>query len=516
MNNTPAGEPAKSETARILLVEDDDGVALLLQTMLSRWRYGAFTIRRSASLAAALREVAQGGIDLVLLDLGLPDSQGFETFVSMHAAVPRLPIIVLTGWDDEQLATDTVHQGAQDYIVKGKTDAASLARAIRYAIERCRAQQALAEEHDLLRSVMDSIPDQVYLKDINSRFVSVNPEMVRFFGAASCDEIVGKCDFDFLPHELAVQFLAEEQALLHHDQPCVNREAAVTDFAGNTRWMLTTKVLLRDRHGSVTGLLGINRDITERKCAHDLLRQAHEELLATQMQLIQAAKMQLVGQLAAGVAHEVKNPLAIALMGLEYLSRTVAAGDEHVGMVVRDTMDAILQADSVVRGLLDFSAPTTLDLKPQDLNAIVEHSLHVVRHEAQKWRVTSQMDLGPDLPHLPLDRSKIEQTLVNLCMNAIQAMPSGGILRVRTRARLLDAGVTEAIADVEDSGPGIRDEDLARIFDPFFTKRQQGKGTGLGLTVAKRIVELHGGTIGISNRPEGGARVTVTLRTGGG
>jgi PAS domain S-box-containing protein len=254
-------------SCRILLVEDNAGDALLLQEVLSGARCGSFHFRRSDCLAAALREVDRGEIDLVLLDLGLPDGQGLDTFVRMHAAAERLPIIVLSGQDDEVLANAAVQKGAQDYIVKGQVDGASLARAIRYALERCRVQQALADGHDHLRSVIDNLPDQVYLKDRDSRFVSVNPVTARFFGAATPDEVIGKSDFDYFPHALAAQFFAEEQALLQCGQACVNRETAVTDFTGNTRWVLTTKVPLRDQAGNVRGIVGINRDITERKQA---------------------------------------------------------------------------------------------------------------------------------------------------------------------------------------------------------------------------------------------------------
>jgi PAS domain S-box-containing protein len=515
-------EPVKANPIRILLVEDDDACALLIQNLLTRWRYDAFSIRRTDCLAAALRETAIGDIDLVLLDLGLPDSRGLDTFVRMHAAAARVPIIVLSGLDDETLGTATVQQGAQDYIIKGQAPelGASLVRSIRYAIERCRAQQALADEHDLLRNILDNLPDQVYLKNKEGRFVAANPATFRFFGASAFNEIIGKSDFDFFPHELADQFLSEEQGLLQRDQPCVNREAAITDAAGHPRWLLTTKVLLRDHAGNFQSLLGINRDITELKRAEDQLKQAHADLIkthealaATQMRLIEAAKMESVGQLAAGVAHEVKNPLAIALMGLEFLSNTVATNDAQVATAIQDTKEALLQADYIVRELLNFSAPAHLEMKLQDLNVMVEHALRLARLEARNRQVSVYMDLGQNLPLLPLDRIKIEQVFLNLCMNAIESMPEGGTLLLKTRSQPLETGGTEVIAEVEDTGPGIPDGNLPKVFDPFFTKKQMGKGTGLGLSVAKQIIELHGGTIKIGNRPEGGARVTITLRT---
>jgi DNA-binding NtrC family response regulator len=148
VSDAPSTADAKPDTVRILLVEDDDGSAVILQKMLARWRFGAFSVLRAANLAAALALAGRERIDLVLLDLGLPDSQGPDTFGRMLAGAAPAPIIVLTGADDEDLGTAMVRQGAQDYIAKGQVDSASLARAVRHAVERCRAQRELAEEHD--------------------------------------------------------------------------------------------------------------------------------------------------------------------------------------------------------------------------------------------------------------------------------------------------------------------------------------------------------------------------------
>ncbi len=146
MSDTPTIEREQSGGIRILLVEDDDGCALLLKTVLTRWRYGAFTIRRAETLASAVLMVAEGGVDIILLDLGLPDSHGVNTFARMHTAAGQVPIVVLSGSDDEELATSMIKQGAQDFIVKGTAvDGSSLARTIRYAILRCHASRVGCE-----------------------------------------------------------------------------------------------------------------------------------------------------------------------------------------------------------------------------------------------------------------------------------------------------------------------------------------------------------------------------------
>jgi len=238
-------------------------------------------------------------------------------------------------------------------------------------------------------------------------------------------------------------------------------------------------------------------------------KRAEEELRATQLQLMQSAKLESVGRLAAGVAHEVKNPLAIIQQGTAYLSQASFATDEDtVALVLEKMENAVNRADGVVRGLLDFSAPTSVEVRPAELNAVVEQSLLLVKHELVKAHVSVDKVLGENLPLLKLDRHKIEQVFVNLFMNAIQAMPEGGMLTVKTATKKLTElgsdvgrrktdgfriGETLFVVEVEDTGTGIPDEELVRVFDPFFTTKRTIKGTGLGLSVTQKIIELHRG-----------------------
>jgi signal transduction histidine kinase len=183
---------------------------------------------------------------------------------------------------------------------------------------------------------------------------------------------------------------------------------------------------------------------------------------------------------------------------------------------MQDLQDAIARADHIVRGLVDFSTMTTLNSEKQDLNAIVEHSLSLVGHELSRSRIATAKELGSDLPPLWLDTIKIEQLFVNVFMNAIHAMPQGGVLTVKTFLKPTANGEQTVVAVVEDTGHGIPEDKLTKVFDPFFTTKPVGKGTGLGLSVARGIVELHGGTIQVGNRPEGGAKVTITFNPNGG
>lgn len=249
------------------------------------------------------------------------------------------------------------------------------------------------------------------------------------------------------------------------------------------------------------------------------LEESLRQLQEAQLQLIQAEKMESVGRLAAGVAHEVKNPLAILMMGTEYLARNMTHDSAALQATLQDMTYAVQRANTVIKGLLDFSVSKKLSLAEESLSTIVEQALVLVKHELTRHHVAAVTQLSPEMPPVPLDRQKIEQVLINLLLNAISAMPAGGTLTVRTALRGSTApfspAAPTAVVEVEDTGTGIPEDCLSKVFDPFFTTKPVGQGTGLGLTVAKKIVDLHGGTIGLRNRPRGGAKATVTLPING-
>jgi signal transduction histidine kinase len=248
--------------------------------------------------------------------------------------------------------------------------------------------------------------------------------------------------------------------------------------------------------------------LVEKRTA-ELVR-AIRELRETQLQLIQAEKMESVGRLAAGVAHEVKNPLAVIQLGLDYLDKALDSSAEDDRMEVVEEMDeAVKRADTVVKGLVDFSRSQKLDMESQALNAVLEESLRMVRHELTKNKIELQENLAGGLPDLMLDRSKMQQVFINLFMNAIQAMERDGVLSVDTHFRAEGDGDPAVVALVEDSGPGIQEDVLHKIFDPFYTTKPVGHGTGLGLSVVKNIIDLHGATLSVRNRDEGGASFEI-------
>ncbi len=404
---------------------------------------------------------------------------------------------------------------------------------IRDITARKTAEEKLLKSEAFYHSLVESLPQHIIRKDLNERFTFANQKFCQLVGKP-LEQIVGRTDFDFFHPDLAVKYQNDDRHVIKTGKIF---EAIEVNQApgGERRYVNVIKSPIHGPTGDIIGIQGIFWDITERmraeddlRKAHSDLRKSHAEVKAAQLQLIQAAKMESIGTLAAGVAHEVKNPLATLTMGLNYVEKNAGGGDPNMPMVLAEMRDAIGRADKITRGLLDFSASRQLDVAAEDLNRILEQTLLLMRHELNKQKIGLVTQFAPALPRVSIEKNQIQQVFVNLFMNAIHAMSDGGTLTVRTsKTRIVRStheegsrtsnqfflGDTVVLVEIEDTGPGISQENLAKIFDPFFTTKPTGVGTGLGLPVTKKIVELHGGTIEITNRRErSGVRVAVMLR----
>ena len=257
--------------------------------------------------------------------------------------------------------------------------------------------------------------------------------------------------------------------------------------------------------------LTVTRD--ELAVSNERLRESFEELKQAQMQLIQKEKMESVGRLAAGVAHEVKNPLAIIQLGVDFLMNELK-DNRPCHETVMDMADAVQRADTVIKGLLDFSRSDQLDQKPADIAAIIDASLMLMRHELNKRKITVSTEKPSAIPKIFLDGNKMKQVFINLFMNAAHAMPDGGSLDISIEpGNNPDEADTLLLVKVADTGTGISKAAESKLFDPFFTTKPVGLGTGLGLSVTRKILELHRAVISLQNREDRqGAIATITFK----
>jgi PAS domain S-box-containing protein len=418
-------------------------------------------------------------------------------------------------------------------------------------VERERAEVALRASRERLQLMVDGAKDYaIFMVDLEGTVQSWNP---------GAERIHGYREEDIIGHPVSRFYTNED---VSHRKPqkdlaTAAREGAVVDEGwrlrndGSRFWANAILTALRGDDGRLRGFAMLTRDVSERRRIEEQLKDAnvelsrreeavkaaladvtktHEALKSAQLQVIQTEKMESVGRIAAGVAHEVKNPLAIILSGIDYLGEH-ANGDPVQGEILQEMEYAVARADRILGGLLDFSAPRSLELHFENLNTVIEQALLLVKHELDRGRVSVVRELARDLPVAWLDKRKIEQVFINVFLNAIQAMPKGGTLTVKTWIRpAAEVGVPigsrtsrvvkrssgrVVVAQVDDTGMGIPEELMRKVFEPFFTTKPTKKGTGLGLTVAKAIVEMHGGVVSISNRGRGGVQVLITLRTKG-
>jgi len=256
------------------------------------------------------------------------------------------------------------------------------------------------------------------------------------------------------------------------------------------------------------------REFTDR--LEEKVEQKSRELQSAQISMLRAEKMAAIGQMAAGVAHEINNPLTGVITFATLLKRRV--GEDSVAAEDLDTIiEEAHRCSKIARGLLDFARGGQMTRREADVNRALDRTLGLVEKQAQFHNIEIVRRFGEDLPPLSLDVDRIGQVFLNLVMNAAEAMEDGGRLTLTTERVENWMGRGEAVrVTVEDDGPGIPEEVAVRVFEPFFTTKEPGQGTGLGLSVSYGIVSDHGGRIRVAGRPGKGARFTVTLPTAGG
>jgi PAS domain S-box-containing protein len=354
------------------------------------------------------------------------------------------------------------------------------------AIERSQAMERLRASEAKYRSLIENLEQSVFLKDAELRFVAVNEPFCRWMGRAE-GEVIGKTDFDFYPHDLAEKYRGDDLLVLAEGQ---RRELEEQNLAnGKLRTVRVVKTPVKDEHGNTVGVLGIFWDVTEQR-----------ELEA---QLRQAQKMEAVGQLTGGIAHDFNNLLTAILGNLSLVVGQLTPGEPTREWAVAAER-AALRAATLTSQMLSFARQMVLRPQPLSLNNTIEEVVALLRSSLDP-RIQVEVRRSADLWLVHADSGSMNQVLMNLCLNARDALPDGGQIVVETEnvalgddyvRRHLGARPGEFVRlRVRDTGHGIPPEILPRIFDPFFTTKGPGKGTGLGLAMVFGIVQQHQGWI---------------------
>ncbi|MFC1764036.1 ATP-binding protein [Planctomycetota bacterium] len=541
----------------ILVVEDDMIDHQQVERLLVQSNLSIHEVLHAEFLKEALACLGSSPIDVALVDLNLPDSSGLATVRKIHQQFPNVPLVVVTSEDAQELGLQALACGAQDYMIKGDFDSHNLMRTIRYACERSRVEKTIKTQAIFLRTLLDAIPCPVFYKDREGCYLGCN---VAFETITSLthDQIVGKTAQELWP---------ERYEGIHHDTDlklmqnmvCQQFEYSLTDSQETKRDFIVYKSTFPDTAGRGAGIIGAMLDITDRKAAeaamhqiNQTLEKANHDLKDMHAQVVQSEKLASIGQLAAGVAHELNTPVGFVASNFETLQKYAERLKTHVERYealaeqLKDSQDTALQTrleeihqatrtekipfilddiehifdesrdgldrvTSIVRNLRDFSRVDHAEHREEFcLNNGIEATLVVARN-AIKYDADVVLELG-EIPPVICNAGQVNQVFLNIMVNAAQAIKgqsrdSRGTITVRT--------YTESdylVCDIQDDGPGIPPETLAQIFDPFFTTKPVGKGTGLGLSVSYDIiVNKHKGLIEVDSEVGKGTRFRVCL-----
>ena len=499
--------PPAPEIMRVLLVEDTPTDEDLARRALARFKGARFSVTAVDRLSRALAHLAAGTTDVVLLDMSLPDGHGLDLLRRMLAAVGDVPVVVLTGSSDgDVMPLAAVKLGAHDYLAKDALDADRLARSLVYAIERRRWNDRLKRSEARLEEAQATAHVGSWDYDLESDEVHWSKELHRIFGIPEGIPVL----FPTFIAAVHPEDRSRVEATIEEARATVGSytfEFRIVRADGETRTLLGRGRFLAGADGQPLRATGTAQDITERK-----------EMEAN---LLIAGRMAAVGTLASGVAHEINNPLAAILGNLDYLTSRLetlaqergelAGAVTQLNEVVADSKDGAQRIRDVVKHLMVFSDPADsgraqIQLRPL-LDAAIGMAQNALKHRAQVVREYA------DIPPVLSNEGRLSHVIVQLLVNAAQAIPDEMDGRGEVRVRTLRAADGDAVIEVRDNGVGIPRDILGRIFDPFFTTKPLGSATGLGLSTAHTIVTSLGGTLTVESTPGQGSTFRLTLPT---
>jgi two-component system cell cycle sensor histidine kinase/response regulator CckA len=458
----------------VLLVEDNPGDARLFIELVRDAGAGQWKLVHVDRLAAALDRLSHEPFDVMLLDLSLPDADGLDTLLRAHAEAPKIPIVVLTGHDDEALAVRAVRAGAQDYLVKGRVDGDLLVRSIRYASERGRAVEALERREEHYRSLIENSMDLISILNLDGTIRYVSPSHERMLGFP-LDELVGRNVLWFVHPDDKDRV---QEALLNgnNGRPV---ECRVRHADGSWRVLESFSRDLSHVAG-VNGMVVNARDITERKRLEE--------------QLHHSQRLEAVGRLAGGVAHDFNN-LLMVITGYSHMLLDAMHSSDPARQDLEQVVKASERATDLTRQLLAFSRRQGVRASLVNLNALVQEMDRMLRRVLGE-DIELIVNLAPELKTVRADPGQIEQVILNMAVNARDAMASGGQLLIETRNAVQPSQNCVTIS-IRDTGIGMDSQVLSRVFEPFFTTKEHG--TGLGLATSYGIIKENGGDLRVDS-----------------
>ncbi|MGE5477436.1 MAG: ATP-binding protein [Bacteroidales bacterium] len=520
----------RSGKESVLVVDDEPQILTAITDLLE----DEFTVWTASDGETALKILEMQEMAVILSDQRMPGMSGAE-FLGAAREVSDATRVLVTGYSDLDALVKAVNLGQIHAYLSKPWNPLELKVVVRTAADRWRLGRTLEHERNLLRALMENVPDAIFFKDATLHFTRVNPAQASQLGVAGSHEVVGHMLGDLVPAERAALIEEQERDVIERGAPVVDRVESVIDADGNANWYSITKVPIRN-HDRVVGLVGIARDITKRKQAEDYLRRAHEELqkaveertrwLRQEIRRRSQAEDQARAArdsaeaasraktiFLANMSHELRTPLN-AIIGFAELAETLMneRETERFGGYMSNITESAHHLLRVITDILDVSrievGKVTLREEDVDVADVIQAAMRLAGHVAGAKSQTLALRMADRFPRLRADERLLKQTLLNIISNATKFTPEGG--HVAVSADLTEGSV---VIRIEDDGVGIAPQDLPLVLQPFGqvenTLTPKHEGTGLGLPLAKGFMELHGGVLELESEVGKGTKVTL-------
>lgn len=474
---------------KVLLIEDDEDDYILTKDLFSEMSLMNFTLYWEPDFEKGREKVLNKEYQIYLIDYRLGEKTGIELLREARSYGNTNPIILLTGQGDREVDLLAMREGAADYLVKGNIDSNSLSRSLRYALTASHAIQELNEKEKKYRNLFEKSIDAIFVTNKELLFLDVNSSMLKLLDYDKSHMLRMNLKDLF---ESIESYNAFKEDLLKFGRTR-EFEVLLKNAEGKNIECIINSTALVDANNQVNGYQGIIHDISLRKRA--------------EQELIMAEKYSMGGKIARSIAHEVRNPLTNLHLALEQLKEEVGDENEMIELysdIIKRNAERI---DQLITELLSSSKPKQLTLSEENLNEVVDETLELTldRLNLKKMKLVKKLD--PELPTLKLDKDKFNMAILNIIINAIEAMDEGkGVLEISTYT---ENG--NAVLIIKDNGKGIPKDDLTKLFDPFFTGKRSGMG--LGLTTTQNIIKSHSGKIQVDSKVGEGTTFKIMLQT---
>jgi PAS domain S-box-containing protein len=488
---------------RILYVDDNPLDRELVRDALEQ-DHGDFRVTEASSRREFEARLAEGGFDLVLSDFNILGFEGLQVIKAVKASNPNLPVVIVTGTGSEEIAVEAMRSGAADYVIKSPSHIQRLPITIRAVLEKLHLQAEKARDEEAFKNLISSAPIGIFIVQ-DGKFKLTNPGFQKITGYGE-PELLEKDSLILVAPEFQ-EVVREKNVLMLQGQSITPFEYQFIDKNGEKKWVMAS--ITPTLYGGETVILGYFMDITENK--------------QLEAQFLVAQKMEAVGQLAGGVAHDFNNLLTAILGYSEMLLLDLSANDPR-RQYVTEIIHASDRASSLTRQLLAFGRRQILQPRIINLNEVISGMEKMLRRLLGEDLNLVTL-LAPDLGAVKADLGQMEQVIMNLAVNARDAMARGGLLTIETENVSLDEAYAKdhmevipgpyVMLAVSDTGAGMSLSTQARIFEPFFTTKEAGKGTGLGLSTVHGIVKQSGGHIWVYSEPHKGTTFKVYLPQAG-